>query len=191
MADTEHLPRDADSDEKKRPCESDDVSASKACDRDGNDGEKQYEPIRTTNGNGSNRLHATPLRQTRSRSSARSHRSYDGYTVDERDHEPVNKNGDIPKDEFEVQFDGDSDPMSPKNRPEARKWFVVLIISASSLCVTCASALYTSTYAQMEMEFGISRLVATVGLTTYVVGLGLGPMFLSPLSEFCTHAIVF
>jgi hypothetical protein len=88
------------------------------------------------------------------------------------------------KNEFEVRFDGDDDPLNPKNRPEARKWLVVFIVSASSLCVTCASALYTSTYAQMEVEFGISRLVATIGLTTYVAGLGLGPMALSPLSEF-------
>ena len=39
-------------------------------------------------------------------------------------------------------------------------------------------------YLQLEKEFHISQEVATVGLTTYVLGLGLGPMFLSPLSEF-------
>ena len=36
----------------------------------------------------------------------------------------------------------------------------------------------------MEEDFSISRELATVGLTTYVCGLGLGPMVLSPLSEF-------
>jgi MFS family permease len=36
----------------------------------------------------------------------------------------------------------------------------------------------------MEKEYGISREVATIGLTTYVCGLGLGPMVLGPLSEF-------
>jgi MFS family permease len=68
---------------------------------------------------------------------------------------------------------------------------ITSIGSACSLCVTCASALYTSTYDQMESEFHISREAATVGLTTYVCGLGLGPMFLSPLSEFYGRRIIY
>ncbi|KAK3047591.1 hypothetical protein LTR09_010975 [Extremus antarcticus] len=43
----------------------------------------------------------------------------------------------------------------------------------------------------MEQEFHISREVATVGLTTYVCGLGLGPMILSPLSEFYGRRIIY
>jgi multidrug resistance protein len=130
-----------------------------------------------------------PLAQTRSHSSARSARSYtDGYTHFEHEEEEkaANGNGQQREEgkEFEVQFDGDSDPWNPKNKATLRKWMIVLIGSSCSLCVTCASALYTSTYNQLEDEFNISREVATVGLTTYVCGLGLGPMFLSPLSEF-------
>lgn len=52
---------------------------------------------------------------------------------------------------------------------------------------TCTSALYTSTYAQLEPEFGCSRIVATLGLSLFVVGLGLGPMVMSPLSEVSAH----
>lgn len=48
---------------------------------------------------------------------------------------------------------------------------------------TCASAMYTSTYAQLEEEFHCSRIVATLGLSLFVIGLGLGPMVMSPLSE--------
>ncbi|SMQ49541.1 unnamed protein product [Zymoseptoria tritici ST99CH_3D7] len=181
-AETEHSLQGSDS-EKKEAWEEIEAPVSAARDREGDNSEKQYEAIRTNTRTGSQRPHPAPLRQTRSRSSARSHRSYDGYTVDDRDHDGTNEE-ESSKNEFEVQFDGDSDPMDPKNRPEARKWLVVFIVSAGSLCVTCASSLYTSTYDQMEVEFGVSRLVATIGLTTYVVGLGLGPMFLSPLSEF-------
>ena len=94
-------------------------------------------------------------------------------------------------EDFEVKFDGEADPWNPKNRSTLRKWFVVFIIASSSLCVTCASALYTSTYDQMEAVFHISREVATLGLTTYVCGLGLGPMFLSPLSEFYGRRIIY
>ena len=137
----------------------------------------------------------TTLQQTRSRSSARSRSYTDGYTHFERDDEEKDQppSGEAPEEgkEFEVRFDGDSDPMNPKNRPAWRKWLIVLIGSGCSLCVTCASALYTSTYDQMEKEFNISREVATVGLTTYVCGLGLGPMFLAPLSEFYGRRIIY
>jgi hypothetical protein len=51
---------------------------------------------------------------------------------------------------------------------------------------TCTSSLYTSTYSQLEPEFGASRLVCTLGLSLFVAGLGTGPMILSPLSEVCT-----
>ncbi|KAI4724107.1 MFS general substrate transporter [Aureobasidium sp. EXF-10728] len=86
--------------------------------------------------------------------------------------------------EFEVTWDGDDDPINPRSMAYARKWIIVIIVSASSLCVTCTSALYTSTYAQLEPEFHCSRIVATLGLSLFVVGLGLGPMVMSPLSEF-------
>lgn len=143
------------------------------------------------------------LQPARSRPSATLQRSHmpDGYGQHGKD-EGVNEQGvSSPGKDFEVQFHGDDDPYNPKNKPELRKWLIVLILAASSLNVTCArwvttsvvdyhlvtyshSAMYTSTYRQLEQEFHVSRLVATLGLTTYVCGLGLGPMFLSPLSEF-------
>ena len=36
---------------------------------------------------------------------------------------------------------------------------------------------------QMNAEFGNSRIVATLGLSLFVFGLGLSPMILGPLSE--------
>ena len=48
---------------------------------------------------------------------------------------------------------------------------------------TNASASYTATYTQMNAEFQTSRLVATIGLSTFVLGIALGP-FWSPLAEF-------
>lgn len=52
---------------------------------------------------------------------------------------------------------------------------------------TCASSLYTLTYDQLVPEFHSSREVATLGLSLFVAGLGLGPMILSPLSEVGTQ----
>ncbi|USW59394.1 Putative sugar transporter, major facilitator superfamily, MFS transporter superfamily [Septoria linicola] len=146
---------------------------------------------------------AAPLKLERSRSSARSQRSYhlqDGYTIDadddDDDHKEMRKQKEVDgspdsEKDFEVQFDGEDDPYNPKNHANWRKWVIVCIVSSSSLCVTCASAMYTSTYRQLETEFHVSRLAATVGLTTFVCGLGLGPMFLSPLSEFYGRRIIY
>jgi hypothetical protein len=137
-----------------------------------------------------------PLQQVRSHSSARSAKSHtDGYSYfEEEDQSPNdrgNENSPGTGKEFEVKFEGEDDPMNPKCKPTWRKWTIVLIGSFCSLCVTCASALYTSTYTQMTEEYHISKEVATVGLTTYVCGLGLGPMFLGPLSEFYGRRIIY
>ena len=102
---------------------------------------------------------------------------------DEEDTNDVEKRRD-PNKQFEVGFDGDSDPMNPRSFSKKRKWLIVAIISAGSTCVTCASSMYTLTYEQISTEFHISRVIATLGLSLFVMGLGLGPMMLGPLSEF-------
>ncbi|KAK5046398.1 hypothetical protein LTR84_008200 [Exophiala bonariae] len=85
---------------------------------------------------------------------------------------------------FEVAWDGADDPMNPKNLKPGRKWMIVIVLAFGALCVTCTSSLYTITYGQMNAEFGTTRFQATIGLATFVFGLGIGPMLLGPLSEF-------
>jgi hypothetical protein len=85
----------------------------------------------------------------------------------------------------EVSFSGDDDPGSPRSIPIGQKWRIVAVISTTSLCVACASSLFIGTIAQIENEFGSSKVVTTLGLSMFVVGLGLGPMLLAPLSEVC------
>ncbi|EAT80147.1 hypothetical protein SNOG_12334 [Parastagonospora nodorum SN15] len=105
---------------------------------------------------------------SRSLKITRSHQSRgggDGYTCFDTDPEsprPTKPGGQQP---YTVTWDGDADPENPRS-------------------MTCTSSLYTSTYSQLEPEFGSSRLVCTLGLSLFVAGLGTGPMVLSPLSEF-------
>lgn len=171
------------------------------------EGEHPYDDAETSiarrKGDGA---HLAPaLYPTRSRSSQRSYAGADGYThfqhdeeedEDERRRREEGLDGEGATDEkaFEVAWDGLEDPMNPKGDvwgSMLRKWSIVCILAAASMCVTCASALYTSTYAQLEREFHISREAATVGLSIFVCGLGLGPMFLSPLSEFYGRRIIY
>ncbi|KAI1068323.1 hypothetical protein LB507_004346 [Fusarium sp. FIESC RH6] len=83
-----------------------------------------------------------------------------------------------------VTWDGDKDPLCPRSMSTLRKWFIVSIACVGSLCVTCASSIYTATYEQMNAEFNCSQIVATLGLSTFVLGIALGPVLTSPLSEY-------
>ena len=83
----------------------------------------------------------------------------------------------------EVGWDANDD-LNPHNMRSSRKWFLTLLISSTTICYTCTSSLYTSTYDQITVEFGCSRIVATLGLSLFIGGLGIGPMVLAPLSEF-------
>ncbi|KAF9876270.1 bicyclomycin resistance [Colletotrichum karsti] len=142
-----------------------------------------FEPIRT----GASGTRS--LRQSRSLSRTR---SQNGYGVDEYEASDDSPQRQPEKDPFEVGFDGgDSDPMCPRSMSKFRKWLIVCIVSCASFCVTAASSIYTSTYAQMEAEFGNSRIVSTVGLSVFVLGISLGPMFLSPLSEFYGRRLIY
>lgn len=46
---------------------------------------------------------------------------------------------------IEVTWDGDDDPMNPKNKRTLTKWTIVLLLACGSLCVTCVSSIYTTT----------------------------------------------
>ncbi|KAJ5894479.1 drug/proton antiporter YHK8 [Penicillium taxi] len=78
----------------------------------------------------------------------------------------------------------ENDSMNPRNMSTARKWLIVIIVSLGSICVTYTSSVYTTTYGQLMPDFKCSREVATLGLSLFIWGLGVGPLFLSPLSEF-------
>ncbi|KAI1954518.1 hypothetical protein LOZ62_000813 [Ophidiomyces ophidiicola] len=116
----------------------------------------------------------------------------DGYTHPRVDQDQLRQSDDeVPQQDvsadsqtdFVVAWDQTGDPENPRNIPYARKWLIVIIMAMGSGCVTSASSIYTMTYPQLTKEFGVSKLVATVGLSTFIVGLGTGPLFLAPLSE--------
>ncbi|KAJ5484966.1 drug/proton antiporter YHK8 [Penicillium diatomitis] len=133
-------------------------------------------------------LRKTRSNLSRSRSLERSWSLNDGVSVG---HETTHGEGSDAEsqhiteedDQYTVEWDTD-DPMNPRNLNKARKWVIVVIVSMGSLCVTCTSSMYTTTYDQIMNEFGCSQEVATLGLSFFIWGLGIGPLFLSPLSEF-------
>lgn len=85
-------------------------------------------------------------------------------------------------DDF-VTWSGEDDPASPLNWPAGRRWGVILSVSLAAVAVTVCSSLAPSTYPGMEERFNASRIVCTLSLSLFVAGLGIGPVFASPMSE--------
>jgi len=108
---------------------------------------KEFQPIRFTDAAddgtaaGNTTQSATQKASSlRSISRTRSHNGYGCDDIVEQEQEGIErdaeKDGGVQKDPFEVTWEnGENDPANPRSMTKARKWLVVLIVSASSLCV--------------------------------------------------------
>ncbi|KAK9461990.1 major facilitator superfamily domain-containing protein [Lipomyces oligophaga] len=90
-----------------------------------------------------------------------------------------------------VDWNGPDDEENPMNFGYFRKWAITMICSVGALCVACSSSIYTATYTGMMKEFGANQEEVITGLTVFVFGMGAGPMFYAPLSEFYGRRIIY
>lgn len=91
----------------------------------------------------------------------------------------------------ELDWDGPDDPENPYNWSNLKKWYNTLSTAMILLVVSLGSSLYTSSIFELEVKFHISREVAIVGLTVYLIGLCCGPVIGAPLSEIFGRRIVY
>ncbi|KAK6463719.1 multidrug resistance [Scheffersomyces coipomensis] len=82
-----------------------------------------------------------------------------------------------------VDWEGENDPENPINWPTYQKAFFIFQVSFLTTIVYMGSAIYTPGVTQIMEEFNISQTTATLPLTMFVIGYGLGPMVFSPMSE--------
>jgi hypothetical protein len=116
-----------------------DIEEEKAVDRDGT----EYSAIRDgERASSKGRVQRKRSQDGRSLKSTRSHQSRaggDGYTCFDADPEtarPSNSKADgVAEQPYLVTWDGDADPLNPRSMSKLRRWIIVLICSASSLCV--------------------------------------------------------
>lgn len=111
------------------------------------DVEKEHRPIQspssTNHDHGSNSIYRREIDGSPAISWSHSRsinliRSYsDGHCVSDVEQPRPFESGleESSEKQFEVQWDGDSDPSNPRSRSRSRKWLIVLIVSSSSLCV--------------------------------------------------------
>ncbi|KAJ5588996.1 hypothetical protein N7537_011674 [Penicillium hordei] len=75
------------------------------------------------------------------------------------------------------------DSENPHNWSNRKRALITTMICLYTFVVYTTSAIYTSSTEGIMKEFGVSTLVATLGLSLYVLGYGIGPLVFSPLSE--------
>ncbi|GEM06256.1 MFS transporter [Rhodotorula toruloides] len=90
-----------------------------------------------------------------------------------------------------VRLRDPDDPLSPLNFTTARKWLIVSIVTSGAFCITCCSSMIAFTYPGVEREFHVSAEVATLGLSLFVLGMGIFPLLVGPLSEWYGRSPVY
>ncbi|KAK7968051.1 MFS general substrate transporter, partial [Apiospora aurea] len=102
------------------------------------------------------------------------------------DHSEKEAQSDRGSDGLVVGWYGPDDPENPQNWPNSLKHFVTFQMCLLNFAVYIASSIYVPGENGLMEEFHVSPVVATLGLSLFVFGYGVGPMLWSPLSEMPT-----
>ncbi|KAJ0109637.1 hypothetical protein J7T55_014199 [Diaporthe amygdali] len=83
-----------------------------------------------------------------------------------------------------VDWDGPQDPENPQNWTIVKKWTHIILVSLFALVTNMAPTMCVPGAHIFLVEFHVtSSTLSQLAITIYVLGLALGPMVLSPLSE--------
>ncbi|BGP14224.1 hypothetical protein JCM10213v2_002167 [Rhodosporidiobolus nylandii] len=85
----------------------------------------------------------------------------------------------------------DNDQDNPQNWSRCKQRFVGFLIALYTFAIYVGSAIYTPAIPSVVEDFGVSSVVATLGLSLFVFGYGIGPsksslLLLSPMQEMPT-----
>jgi MFS family permease len=83
------------------------------------------------------------------------------------------------------------DPRNPMLYPAFWKWSIMMLVSFITLAVSFASAAYSGGGPAIIAEFGCSQVEFVLGLSLFVLGFAIGPLFWAPLSELYGRQILF
>ncbi|KAI1814524.1 MFS general substrate transporter [Poronia punctata] len=84
-----------------------------------------------------------------------------------------------------------NDPENPKNWSKAKKWYITMVVAITCFVVAFSSSVVTPDIAGVAEEFNVSREVALLSITLFVVGFGIGPLVFAPLSEVYGRKIIY
>jgi hypothetical protein len=84
-----------------------------------------------------------------------------------------------------------NDHQDAMNFTKGRKWAIAILQTLSTFVVTFASSAYASGITGVMRSFDVSKDVATLGLSLFVLGFALGPLVWAPLSEVYGRKLVY
>ncbi|OJJ50007.1 hypothetical protein ASPZODRAFT_139343 [Penicilliopsis zonata CBS 506.65] len=84
-----------------------------------------------------------------------------------------------------------NDPRNPMLFGKTKKWFITMVNAIATLAVAMVSSAYTGGIEEIMIQFGIGTEVATLGVSLFVLGFAIGPLFWAPLSELFGRQILF
>ncbi|GAA6030344.1 hypothetical protein JCM8097_009058 [Rhodosporidiobolus ruineniae] len=87
------------------------------------------------------------------------------------------------RDEDNIVDFEENDPEHPWNWPNWKKWMVLWSPLACELISSFGTTCISPAQEKFAADMGVSSVVAVLPLTMWVIGLGVGPLFLAPLSE--------
>jgi hypothetical protein len=71
-----------------------------------------------------------------------------------------------------VSWSGPGDPQNPQNMPQWKKWVITWLLSFLNVWVTFSSTIFASAVRTTSIEYGVSSVVMTLGVSlTVLVGL--------------------
>nr|UOS85805.1 MFS transporter [Hypoxylon rubiginosum] len=83
-----------------------------------------------------------------------------------------------------VDWDGPDDPENPINWSSAKTWGHVAIVSLLTFLVPLGATMFAPAIQQVMDDFGSSNdVISSLIVSIYVLGWGLGPLVVAPLSE--------
>lgn len=94
------------------------------------------------------------------------------------------------EDPYVVEFIP-NDKRNPMRFPIWKKWAITLLVAFATLAVSFVSSAYTGGIQQVMEEFGASQEVVTLGVSLFVLGFAIGPLFWAPLSELYGRQMLF
>lgn len=120
-----------------------------------------------------------------SRSTARQPGRIDEQSEDSNDNVDLEKaKTEADGEDFKiVNWHGEDDAANPQNWSFGKKMFVTGQVCFLTFTIYIGSAIYSAGELGVEQTFHVSSVVATLGLTMFVLGYGTGPMFIAPLAE--------
>lgn len=75
------------------------------------------------------------------------------------------------------------DRYNPMNFAKPRKWYISIVQAVATLSVSFASSAFSGGMGDVITYFDISSEVAILGVSMFVLGFAIGPLFWAPLSE--------